>query len=90
MSDALVLGVVFGAVIGLAHACGVYAARAKEATEGAVAKQAMAGWRAAYFALWTFVLWLVLGSYVLYLWIASLVVYALYFLLKGRAPMQTR
>lgn len=89
MSDALSLGVLFGAFIGLLHARRIYAARTREAAEGAVAKQAMARWRALYFALWTFVLWLLLGSYVLYLWVASLVVYGAYLLFKGHAPRQT-
>ena len=89
MSDALILGSLFGALIGLLHARGVYAARAREAAEGTVVERGMAKGRAVYFALWTFVLWLVFGSYVLYLWVVSLVIYGAYFLLKGRAPTET-
>lgn len=88
MSDAVILGGLFGALIGLIHARGVYAARAREASDGVVPKQAMAGWRAANFAVWTFVLWLVFGTYVFYLWVASVVIYGICYLLGARAPVQ--
>lgn len=89
MSDALILGTLFGVVIGLIHARSVYTVRAREASDGAVPKQAMARGRAVYFALWTFALWLVFGFYVFYLWVASIVIYGIYCLLWRRMPVQT-
>ena len=73
MSDALSLGVV---VWGLhrTHStpAAIYAARAREAADGAVAKQAMARWRALYFrACGPLYCGWCLGSYVFYLWVAS-------------------
>lgn len=76
MTTALMIGSAVGAVIGLFHAYHVYSRRLSESPgrliEHSVRTRASAG----YYALWTFVLWVIFGSYVFFLWLISVVVYA--------------
>jgi hypothetical protein len=58
MDDPLVVGALFGALLGVVHGGYVYEERACRGVGPAVAL---------YYAIWTFALWVVLGSYVLYL-----------------------
>jgi hypothetical protein len=66
MAVVLWAGTVVVAVIGLLHAGYVYRVVAVEGQ-----------FRAGYYALWTFGLWLVFGAYVLVLWIISVIAYAI-------------
>ena len=59
MNDALVLGGVFGAIVGIVHGGYVYAERSS--------RRGSSSLEALYYALWTFGLWVLFGSYVLYL-----------------------
>lgn len=88
MPDSLIVGSFVGAIIGLLHARSVYAARAREVSKGAAASKSIARGRAAYFALWTFLLWVVFGSYVFYLWVASVIIYGVYLLFKRQSPLR--
>ena len=63
-------GTAIGAVLGMLHAGYVYRAMAKI---GGTAARVRAG----YYALCTFVLWLLFGTYVLVLWLVSVVAYAI-------------
>ena len=70
MTAVLWAGAIVGAVLGLLHAGYVYRV---VAVPGGTAAHARAG----YYALWTFLLWLLFGTYVLLLWVVSLVAYAI-------------
>lgn len=72
MNTALAIGSVFGAIVGLVHAFYVYAHRARR-TGRVIAVHA----KAAYYALWTFALWVLFGSYVLYLGLLATAIYGL-------------
>ena len=74
MNDALVIGAIFGAIVGLVHGRYVYADRAGRDT----ARPIVARGKAVYFALWTFALWVLFGSYVLYFGLLSTVIYAVF------------
>ena len=70
MNSVLWAGAVVGAIFGLLHAGYVY--RVVSVQGGATAHA-----RAGYYALWTFLLWLLFGTYLLVLWLIALVAYAI-------------
>lgn len=76
MADALVLTTILGALLGAVHAGYVYVQRLEEPCDDLSAGRWALHLRAGYFALWTLLLWLVLGSYVVALWALSLPLYA--------------
>lgn len=82
MANALIIGSVVGAIIGLIHAGYVYIQQTAEFPERLAEHPVAVRVRAAYFALWTIFLWVLLGSYVFYLWVVSVVIYAIYHALK--------
>lgn len=82
MANAILIGSSAGAIIGLIHAWGVYVQRTREIPERLIKHPVAVRARAAYFALWTFFLWVLFGTYVFYLWMISIVVYAIYNVLK--------
>lgn len=61
MDDFLAVGMMLGAIIGAFHAVFMFQARVREGQ----ADQATA----AYYAIWTFVLWTLFGAYVLAFWL---------------------
>lgn len=67
-----------GALLGLAHAGYVFCVVSNTGAAGAPPDR----WDAAYFALWTLGLWLLLGGYVLVLWLAGAVLYLAFKVLK--------
>lgn len=71
MDYLLGIGLVFGIVVGLVH--GNYVFRHTLAEPGA--RGIRATLRAWYYALWTVLLWTLLGTYVLVMWVVSLVAY---------------
>lgn len=68
MDEALTCGAIFGAAVGVVHGGYVYAQRASRPGHGSL--------EPLYYALWTFVLWVVFGSYVLYLGLLAITAYA--------------
>jgi hypothetical protein len=82
MSNILVAGMGISAVIGLLHAVYVYRQGAQETDQG---RALVSFGRRAYYALWTFFLWLLLGPYALLFWSVSVVAYLLYRLARGLA-----
>jgi hypothetical protein len=69
MDDPLVVGALFGAVVGVVHGGYVFRERASRPGVGAGV--------ALYYAAWTFVLWVVFGSYVLALSLIAIPLYSL-------------
>ncbi len=82
MANALIIGGTVGAIVGLIHAWGVYVRQTSEIPERLSNHPVAIRARAAYFALWTFFLWVLFGTYVFYLWVISTVIYAIYNVLK--------
>jgi hypothetical protein len=82
VANAILIGSSVGAIIGLIHAWGVYVRRTSEVPERLTKHPVAVRARAAYFALWTFFLWVLFGTYVFYLWVISIVIYAIYNVLK--------
>lgn len=78
MSTFLMVGTVVGFIIGLFHACYVYTQRTKEDPIALSKSPAKIRAGAAYFALWTLILWTAFGAYVFNLWLLSVVVYGIY------------
>lgn len=78
MRIALLFGASVGTLIGVLHAGYVYRHAVREAPATLREHPVMMRIRAGYYALWTFLLWVVFGSYVLFLWMASVAVYAAY------------
>jgi hypothetical protein len=74
VTEVLWAGTLVGALLGLCHA--VYVFRVIEAE--APAESAPSYTRPAYYALWTFGLWVLFGSYVLVLWLTGLVFYTVF------------
>ena len=74
MRDALFIGTVFGAIVGIVHAVYVYCRLTAEppAKLAKISTRARAAW----FALWTAFLWVLFGAYVFYLWLIAIVLYA--------------
>lgn len=75
MNSGLMAGVLFGAAVGVVHACAVFAAQLRYGARPAHAPVRAAYLRAAWFALWTFALWVLFGSYVLLLWLVGLLLH---------------
>lgn len=71
VSTLLTIGAAFGALAGLLHACTIYAAELRRERLRSGANAGATHGRAAYFALWTFALWVVFGTYVLVLWLVA-------------------
>ena len=67
-------GSLLGAVFGLAHAAYIYRAVSAQAAVCVGEHRT----RAVYFALWIFVLWVLIGSYVLVLWLVGVVFYIVF------------
>lgn len=82
MPSTLLIGSIFGAIVGLIHAYCVYVRRTSEIPERLTKHPVAVRARAVYFALWTFFLWVLFGTYVLYLWVISIVIYTIYNALK--------
>ncbi len=78
MTILLLIGSSIGAVIGFLHACYVYRQEVGELPNALSERPVRARASAAYYALWTFVLWAVFGSYVLFLWVVSIIAYGIY------------
>ena len=74
MTGILWAGTVAGVLFGLAHAVYVYRLIAAGTAESVAPSRG----RAAYYALWTFGLWVLFGSYVLVLWLIGAVLYAVF------------
>ncbi len=86
MTTLLMIGSAVGVIIGLVHAGYVYFQRSKEDPKKLAAHPLRVRANAAYFALWTLVLWAAFGSYIFNLWLISLVIYAAYRSIK-RLPL---
>lgn len=87
MSTALMIGGMFGALVGLIHAISIFALKLRWG-DGVVDSPRRGRWiGAAYFAICTAALWTLFGSYILYLWLGSLVIFAL--CLPFRATVQS-
>ena len=69
MDDPLVVGAMFGAVVGAVHGGYVYRERASRRGAGPLV--------GLYYALWTFGLWVLFGSYVLYLGLIAIPLFAI-------------
>lgn len=67
-------GSVVGVLLGLAHAAYVYRVVANGMSLDAEPNHA----RGIYFAIWTFLLWILFGSYVLILWLAGVLFYVIF------------
>ncbi len=78
MSTLLMIGSAVGVIIGLVHGCYVYVQRTKEDPKKLAEHPVRVRANAAYFALWTLVLWAAFGSYVFNLWLVSVVIYTAY------------
>lgn len=76
MTNAFIIGSAVGAIVGLLHASMIYVHRTRESSRRLFDHPIAVRANAAYYALWTFSLWVLFGSYVLYLWVISIVVYA--------------
>ena len=90
MSTVLIVGSIFGAVIGLFHAYGVYARRVGDFPERARQHPVRVRAWASYAALWTWVLWIIFGSYVLVLWLVSVPIWAVCQVVKSPRPRRAR
>ena len=77
------IGSSVGAVLGIVHAWSIYARRTGELPERTAKHPIAVRASAAYYALWTLLLWVLFGSYVFYLWVISVVVYTLAGALKA-------
>lgn len=75
MNSGLMAGVLFGAAVGVVHACAVFAAQVRYGARPTQAPVPAVFLRAAWFALWTFALWVLFGSYVLLLWLVGLLLH---------------
>lgn len=73
MEYALRIGLAAGIVIGLLHAGYVF--RHVLGDPSGRRRLVRTGLRACYYALWTVLLWTLLGTYVLFMWIVALVPY---------------
>lgn len=71
-------GSIVGAVLGLIHAVYVYRVVSVRAPDNTSPNHMPA----VYFALWTFVLWVLMGTYVLVLWLAGAVLYVIFKMLR--------
>lgn len=69
MHDPLIVGALFGAVLGTAHAGYVYRERAS--------RPGIQPLVPLYYSIWTFALWVLLGSYVLYLGLMAIPLFAI-------------
>jgi hypothetical protein len=78
MTSALIVGSSVGAIIGLLHAWTVYTQRISAFPDKGAVRPVAVRANAAYFALWTFFLWVLFGSYVFYLWVISVAIYTIY------------
>lgn len=78
MNTALLIGSTFGAVVGVIHAGAVFLALRRRVGAAGLANPAASTLHAFYFAVWTFVLWILCGSYVLYLWALASIAYAVH------------
>ena len=85
MPDFLVIGSLFGAVIGLFHAAVDFRRRIRIASSTQSGETLTHLAKAIYAALWIFALWTIFGFYVLALWIISAVLYALLGRLRSAA-----
>lgn len=68
------VGTLVGVVLGVAHAVYVY----RVAAQGASAESSPDQARGVYYAVWTVLLWVLLGSYVVILWLAGIAVYLVF------------
>lgn len=75
MTTALLIGSMFGALVGLIHAVAVFSKQVSRARARRETYSSFVYAKSAYFAIWTFCLWILFGSYVLYLWILAAVLY---------------
>ena len=78
MTVFLLIGSSIGAVIGFLHACYVYRQEVRDLPNVLSERPVATRVGAAYYALWTFFLWVVFGSYVLILWVVSVIAYSIY------------
>lgn len=78
MTSELIVGSSVGAIIGLLHAWNVYTRRVSAFPEKVAVRPVAVRASAAYFALWTFFLWVLFCSYVFYLWVISVAIYTIY------------
>jgi hypothetical protein len=68
------VGTLVGAILGVAHAVYVYRVVAHGVPTGTSPDQV----RGIYFAIWTVLLWILLGSYIVVLWLAGIAMYLLF------------
>lgn len=68
------VGTIVGVVLGIAHAVYVYRVVANDLPLDASPAQP----RGIYYAVWTALLWFVLGTYVVVLWLAGIVMYVVF------------
>lgn len=74
MDTALFVGSVFGAFVGIVHACAIFRTQ-RARTSNLQGNQHRVKVPTLYYVVWTVALWVLFGSYVLYLWTAASVVY---------------
>ena len=74
----LLFGTFVGAVIGYLHAYYIYRQEVREIPEALIERPVATRAIAGYYALWTFLLWVVFGSYMLSFWIVSCIAYLIY------------
>ncbi len=86
MTTALMIGTACGALLGSIHAGAVFARHRRRARGRRQGVPYVVNATAAYFAAWTFMLWIIFGSYVLVLWIVTGVIYAGYLLWRPLRP----
>ena len=78
----LIFGGVFGAIVGLIHAGYVFLQLTNQFPEQLGKHTVRTRTRAAYYALWTVFLWVLMGPYVFCLWVISVFIYTGYNALK--------
>lgn len=74
MDTALLVGSVFGAFVGIAHACAIFRTQ-RARNNNPKRSQHNVKVSTLYYVVWTVALWVLFGSYVLYLWAVASVVY---------------
>ena len=81
------IGSSVGAVLGLLHATSIYSRRTGEIPERKAKHPIKVRAGAAYYALWTLLLWVLFGSFVVLLWLIGVVLYTLVGALKASARL---
>lgn len=75
MTNILFFGALIGAIIGIFHGYYVYRLKTCDSHYLLVEHPLLARMNAAYYALWTFILWVLFGTYVLLLWLLAVIIF---------------